>query len=84
MNLISTKLRKIWEIRKKIFHMHRYDIPAAEEIKVNLVGGCHTRFMILKCKCGKKVAFPSDNFKLALNHGTDETLKLLESLGFKV
>lgn len=81
---ISTELRKIWEIRKKIFHSHRYDIPGAKEIKVNLVGGCHTRFMILKCKCGNKVAFPQNNFELALNHGTDETLQLLASLGFEV
>ena len=81
---VSTELRRIWNIRKKLFHKHRYDIPGAEEIKVGLIGGRHTAFMVLKCKCGNKITFPQDNFKLALNYGTDDTLKLLASFGFEV
>ena len=84
MSSISTELRRLWDIRKKLFHMHRYDIPGAEKIKVDLVGGRHTAFMILECKCGNKIAFPQDNFKLARHEGTDETLKLLANFGFDV
>ena len=81
MSSVLTELRKIWDIRKKLFHMHRYDIPGAEKIKVDLVGGRHTAFMILTCKCGNKIAFPQDNFKLARHEGTEETIKFLASLG---
>jgi len=81
MSSVLTELRKIWDIRKKLFHMHRYDIPGAEKIKVDLVGGRHTAFMILTCKCGNKIAFPQDNFKLARQEGTEETIKFLASLG---
>ena len=80
---VSTELRRIWNIRKKLFHKHRYDIPGAEEIKVGLIGGRHTAFMVLKCKYGNKIAFPQDNFKLARQEGTDDTLKLLASFGFE-
>lgn len=69
---------------RKLFHKHRYDITGAEEIKVGLTGGCHTAFIILKCKCGTKMAFPDDNFRLALREGTEDTLKLLASFGFEV
>ncbi len=72
-----------WSKLKKFFHRHRYDIPDAEEIKVALIGGMHTSFMLLKCKCGDKLAFPKDNFKLALDYGTEDTLKLLASFGFE-
>lgn len=81
MSSVSTELRKLWDIRNKLFHRHRYDIPGAEEIKVDLVGGRHTAFMVFKCKCGNKVVFPEDNFKLARQEGTEETIKFLASLG---
>lgn len=81
---LTAQVRIQWIRFRKLFHKHRYDIPGAEEIKVGLTGGRHTAFMILKCKCGNKVAFPQDNFKLALNHGTDDTMKLLASFGFEV
>lgn len=73
----------MWSKLKNFFHRHRYD-GEAEEIKVALIGGMHTSFMLLKCKCGAKVPFPEDNFNLALNYGTEETMKLLESLGLDV
>lgn len=76
-------MRKFLAALKKLFHRHRYDIPDAEEIKVGLMGGRHTSFMLLKCRCGDKLAFPEDNFKLALDYGTDDTLKLLASFGFE-
>jgi len=78
---VLTELRRIWNMCKKLFHKHRYDITGAEEIKVGLTGGYHTAFIILKCKCGTKMAFPDDNFRLALREGTEETLKVLASLG---
>lgn len=81
---LTARVRIQWIRFRKLFHKHRYDIPGAEEIKVDLVGGRHTAFMVLKCKCGNKIAFPQDNFKLALNYGTDDTLKLLASFGFEV
>lgn len=80
---LTARIRIQWIRFRKLFHKHRYDIPGAEEIKVGLTGGRHTAFMILKCKCGNKIAFPQDNFKLARQEGTDETLKLLASFGFE-
>lgn len=74
----------MWSKLKKLFHRHRYDIREAEDIKVALIGGMHTSFVLLKCKCGAKLPFPEDNFNLALNYGTDESMKLLESLGLDV
>lgn len=61
-------------------HGHRYDIQGAKEIKLDLEGGRHTAFMLLKCKCGEFMAFPDDNFKLALAEGTEETVKFLKRL----
>lgn len=69
---------------RKLFHRHRYDIPGAEEIKVGLTGGRHTAFMLLKCKCGTNMAFPDDNFRLALREGTEETIKFIASLGVRI
>lgn len=83
------EIRKIWnpdaiyDRFTKLFHRHRYDIPGAEEIKVGLIGGRHTAFMLLKCKCGNKIVFPQDNLKIAQSWGTEETLKLLASFGFE-
>lgn len=65
----------------KLFHRHRYDIPGAEEIKVGLTGGRHTEFLIFKCKCGNKLAFPESNFNIALHEGTEQTIKFIASLG---
>lgn len=64
-------------------HKHSYDITRAKEIKVPLAGGNyrHTSFMLLECECGKKICFPDDNFRLAINEGTEQTKKYLESLG---
>ncbi len=81
---ISTELRRLWNMCMKLFHKHRYDILGAEEIKVGLTGGRHTGFMILKCKCGKKVVFPEDNFKIAQQEGTEETIKFIASLGVRI
>ncbi len=67
---LITLLRIPWIRFRKLFHRHSYDIPGAEEIKVGLVGGYHTAFMVLKCKCGNKIVFPDDNFKLAMNEGS--------------
>ncbi len=78
---LTARFRILWIRFRKLFHKHRYDIPSAEEIKVGLIGGRHTSFMLLKCKCGNKLAFPEDNFKLALDYGTEETKKFLVSLG---
>lgn len=81
MSSVSTELRRIWDMCRNLFHRHSYDIPGAEKIKVGLTGGRHTAFMILKCKCGTKVAFPEVNFKLAMQEGTEQTIKFLASLG---
>ena len=85
MSSISTELtarvRIQWIRFRKLFHKHRYDIPGAEKIKVELTGERHTAFMILKCKCGTKVAFPEVNFRLAMQEGTEETIKFITSLG---
>lgn len=78
---LIARFRILWIRFRKLFHRHRYDIPGAEEIKVGLIGGRHTSFMLLKCRCGAKLPFPEDKFNLALNYGTDETMKLLESVG---
>lgn len=80
---LTSRVRIQWIRFRKLFHKHRYDIPGAEKIKVDLVGGHHTAFMILKCNCGAKVAFPEVNFRLAMQEGTDDTLKLLASFGFE-
>lgn len=85
MNSVLTELTtrvRIQCIRfRKLFHKHRYDIPGAEEIKVELTGGRHTGFMILTCNCGKKVVFPEDNLKYARQEGTEETIQFIASLG---
>jgi len=78
---VSTELRRIWNMCRKLFHRHRYDLSGAEEIKVGLTGGRHTAFMIFKCKCGTKMAFPDDNLKIARQEGTEETIKFIASLG---
>lgn len=62
-------------------HKHSYDITGAQEINAPLKGGGHTSFMLLECKCGNKMCFPTENYKLAMDQGTDETLELLKSLG---
>lgn len=78
---LTARVRIQWIRFRKLFHKHRYDIPGAEKIKVDLVGGRHTAFMVLKCNCGTKVVFPEDNFKLARHEGTEETIKFIASLG---
>ena len=78
---LTARVRIQWIRFRKLFHKHRYDIQGAETIKVDLVGGRHTAFMILTCKCGNKVAFPEVNFKIAMQEGTEETIKFLASLG---
>lgn len=78
---------RLFRIFHKQAHKHYYDIEKSierGEIKVGLSGGRHTSFMLLECKCGDKLAFPSDNFNLALNEGTDETKKFLKNLGAHV
>lgn len=62
-------------------HKHSYDITGAKEIKAPLKGGRHTSFMLIECKCGDKMCFPTVNYKLAIEQGTDKTLELLKSLG---
>lgn len=62
-------------------HKHSYDITRAKEIRADLVGGKHTVFMVFGCKCGHNMAFPDENFRLALHEGTEETLKELLRLG---
>ncbi len=69
--------------QRKRFHRHRYDISGAEEIKVDLTGGNHPAFLVLKCKCGKSMVFPEENFKLALRDGTENTKKILASLNLE-
>lgn len=65
-------------------HEHSYDITGAKESRVGLVGGRHTVLMVLECKCGHKMAFPDDNFRLALREGTEETLELLADIGLSM
>jgi len=62
-------------------HKHSYDITGAKEVKAPLKGVGHTSFMLLECKCGNKMCFPTENYKLAMEQGTDETLELLKRLG---
>lgn len=65
----------------KLFHKHKYDIWGSKEIKVGLTHGRHTSFIVMECRCKDKLAFPSDNFNIALNEGTEETKEFLKSLG---
>lgn len=78
---VSPELRRLWNMCRKLFHRHRYDIPGAEEIKVGLTGGRHTAFMILNCKCGSKTVFPSENHIISLNEGTEQTKEFLKDRG---
>lgn len=81
MSISTLTITELLQRFGKMFHRHRYDIPDAEEIKVGLIGGHHTSFLLLKCRCGDKLAFPEDNFKLALDYGTGETKKFLSEVG---
>lgn len=81
MSISTLTITELLQRFGKMFHRHRYDIPDAEEIKVGLIGGRHTSFMLLKCRCGDRLAFPEDNFKLAFKYGTEETRKFLAGLG---
>ena len=83
MNSVSIELRRFLDKCRKLVHKHNYDITGAKEIKVDLIGEEHTVFMVLECKCGAKMAFPPENYILAVNYGTDETLQLLERLGIE-
>ena len=59
---------------------HSYDIVG--EINVPLVGGGHTKYVILRCgECGNMSGFPSDNLEMAIKDGTDETKEKLKELG---
>jgi len=52
------------------------------EINVPLTGGRHTCFVLLRCeKCLDKSGFPSDNLRIAIEKGTEETKKQLKELG---
>lgn len=48
----------------------------------HLIGGGHTIFILLTCtKCGDKEGFPSDNVKIAIERGTEDTKEKLRELG---
>ncbi len=62
---------------------HMYDIIG--EIEVPLVGGRHTRFVMLKCsECGNMSGFPSSNMEMAIKDGTDQIKEKLKELGFEI
>ena len=62
---------------------HSYD--TVQNIALSLIGGGHTRLVILKCdKCGDMSGFPSSNLDIAIKRGTDETKEKLELFGFEV
>lgn len=62
---------------------HSWDI--VQEIALSLVGGGHTRLVILKCnKCWNMSGFPSDNLGIAIKYGTDETKEKLGQFGFEI
>ena len=62
-------------------HDHSYNISKSREIKVDLLGGRHTSFVLLHCDCGHPFAFPPPNLDLALAEGTEETKRYLKGLG---
>ncbi|KKN32643.1 hypothetical protein LCGC14_0811660 [marine sediment metagenome] len=53
----------------------------SEWIRCPLQGGGHTKFLINECSgCDGIVFFPDDNYKLAMDKGTDYTKKLLNEI----
>jgi len=60
------------------FHNHSMK---GESQRFELNGGRHTIFLILKCWCGQKQAFPNDNLSIAIKEGTKKTLNRLKRLG---
>ena len=62
-------------------HSHTYNISKSREIKVDLLGGMHTKFILLHCDCGHPFAFPPDNLALAVAEGTEGTKEFLRGLG---
>ncbi len=61
------------------FHKHSFRCEDSERYELN--GGRHTMFMILKCWCGEKQAFPQSNLEIAINSGTLETKLKIKKLG---
>lgn len=62
-------------------HQHTYNISKSKEIRVDLLGGEHTKFILLHCECGAPFAVPPPNLALAVAEGTEETKKYLKELG---
>lgn len=56
-------------------HKHKYDFWGRKEIRILLKDGYHTMFLALACGCGKKLMFPEDNYKIAMNEGVDDAVK---------
>ena len=60
---------------------HKHSMKMADSKRFELQEGRHTMFVILKCWCGKKQAFPNDNLSIAIKEGTKKTLYRLKRLG---
>lgn len=83
MSRVSEKMIRWLRPKNKHNNMrcdHVYDI--SNEITAPLIGGGHTVFILLTCtKCDNKEGFPSDNVKIALENGTEDTKEKLKKLG---
>lgn len=64
------------------FH-NKHSFKMGDSKRFELEDGKHTMFVLMKCWCGERQAFPSDNLQIALKEGTAKTLFLLKMLGYK-
>ena len=64
--------------KKRMNCVHDIALEIAFFERANLISGRHTSFLLQQCtKCHKFTGFPRLNFIIALNEGTEETLRKL-------
>lgn len=59
-------------------HKHQFDFWGRKEVRIPLKNGHHTTFLALACGCGKKLIFSEENYKIALNEGTEDAVKWMQ------